>query len=94
MILLSGIYEVRQPFENASALTALKSENITLQTQIMDVADGMSYLNNTVIDTSAYPTEQKQVLLAQNGDSYIYNAILGDKQVFQEDQWGVEAFVK
>jgi hypothetical protein len=94
LILLSGMYEIRRPFANDSALTALKSGNITLQTQTMDVAEGMGYVNNTMTDTSAYPMEQKQILLTQNGDSYIYNAILGDKQVFQEDQWGVEVFVK
>ena len=94
LILLSGIYEVRQPFAGASALIALKSGNITFQTQIVDVANVKSYINNTVIDTSAYPTERKQVLLTQNGDSYIYNSILSDKQVFQEDRWGVEVFVK
>ena len=94
LILLSGIYEVRQPFSDTSALTALKSGNITLHTQIMDVADGMSYVNNTMTDTSAYPKEQQQILLKQNGDSYIYNAILGDKQSFREDPWSVEVFVK
>jgi len=94
LILLSGIYEVRQPFADSSALTALKSGNITLQTQVMDVADGMTYINNTITDTSAYPMEQKQIALTQDGDSYIYNTILGDKQVFQEDQWGAEVFVK
>jgi hypothetical protein len=94
LILLSGIYEVRQPFGDASVFDALQSGNITLQTKIMDVADGMGTVNNTFTDTSEFPMEQKQILLTQSGDSYIYNAILGGNQRFETDQWGVEVFVK
>jgi hypothetical protein len=94
LILLSGIYEVRQPFADATALTALQSGSITLKTQIMDVAEGMSLVNHTMTDTSAYPVAQKQIQLTQNGDSYTYNAVLGDKQVFQLDKWGMEVFLK
>ena len=60
----------------------------------MDVAEGMSFVNNTQTDTSAYPVGQKQIQLTQNEDSYIYNSVLGDKQVFQMDKWGVEVFLK
>lgn len=94
LILLSGIYEVRQPFGDTSVFAALQSGNITLQTKIMDVADGMGTVNNTFTDTSEFPMEQKQILLTQNGDNYIYNAILGGNQRFETDQWGVEVFVK
>lgn len=94
LILLSGTYEVRQPFADATALTALQSRSITLKTQIMDVAEGMSFVNNTMTDTSSYPVAQKQIQLTQNGNSYIYNAVLGEKQAFQMDKWGVEVFVK
>jgi hypothetical protein len=94
LILLSGIYEVRVPFGDNSVFVALRSGNITLQTKIMDVAAGSGTVNNTFTDTSAFPMEQKQIQLNQQGDSYIYNAILGGTQKFQTDPWGVEVFVK
>jgi hypothetical protein len=94
LILLSGIYEVRAPFGDNSVFVALRSGNITLQTKIMDVAAGSGTVNNTFTDTSAFPMEQKQILLTQQGDSYIYNAILGADQKFQTDPWDVEVFIK
>jgi hypothetical protein len=60
----------------------------------MDVAAGSGTVNNTFTDTSAFPMEQKQILLTQQGDSYIYNAILGADQKFQTDPWDVEVFIK
>jgi hypothetical protein len=60
----------------------------------MDIVAGSGTVNNTFTDTTEFSMEQKQILLTQNGDSYIYNAILGGNQKFQTDPWGVEVFLK
>jgi hypothetical protein len=93
LILLSGIYEVRTPLDN-SVFAALRSGNVTLQTKIMDVAAGSGTVNNTFTDTTEFPMEQKQILLTPQGDSFIYNAVLGADQKFRTDPWGVEVFIE
>jgi len=51
-------------------------------------------VNNTFTDTTEFPMEQKQILLTPQGDSFIYNAVLGADQKFRTDPWGVEVFIE
>jgi hypothetical protein len=80
---------------NNKAVDTLKSGTITLKTEVFDVAKRTSLpVNNTVQDTGSYTTELKQVPLTQYGNSYIYNGILAENQMFQFDESGIEVFVK
>jgi hypothetical protein len=95
LIALSGSWNIRKPYANAQVLNTLESGNLTLKTQTTNYVDKtLGLVNNTAVDTWSYATELKQVQLTRSGDSYLYNNILSDNQVFQADQWGVEVFVK
>ncbi|MGB9915310.1 MAG: hypothetical protein ACPLOC_07180 [Candidatus Bathyarchaeales archaeon] len=73
----------------------MKSGSVTLQTWVFNHADvTVEIVNNTAMDTWSYATELKQVQLARNGDSYIYNKALGENQIFVTDQYGVEVFIE
>ncbi|MEM3051183.1 MAG: hypothetical protein QXJ40_03735 [Candidatus Bathyarchaeia archaeon] len=95
LIVLQGIQNITKSWASAEALEALKSGSISLQTRVFNHADvTVEIVNNTAMDTWSYATELKQVQLARNGDSYIYNTILGENQFFITDQYGVEAFIE
>jgi hypothetical protein len=94
LIVLQGIRHIMKPWANAEALDTLKSGSITLQTRVGNFNITVEIVNNTVADTWLYATERKQVQLTQNGDSYIYNTILGENQIFITDQYGVEVFIE
>jgi hypothetical protein len=92
---LQGTREIIQPWADTSALDVLKSGTIAFQTRLFNDANvRVEMANNTVEDTWSYATELKQIQLTENGDSYIYNIILGENQIFQPDQYGVEVFIK
>lgn len=77
------------------AIETIKKGNLTLKTEVFNVAKRTSPpVNNTVQDTGSYTTELKQVPLTQYGNSYIYNDILAENQMFQLDKSGIEVFVK
>jgi len=95
LIVLQGVRDIIKPWVDAKALDTLKSGNITLQTRLSNDANAtVEIANNTVLDTWSYATQLKQVQLTQNGDSYIYNTILGENQIFLTDQYGVEVFIE
>jgi hypothetical protein len=95
LIVLQGTYDIIKPWVDAQAIDTLKSGSVTLQTRLLNGANiTVKVVNGTVMDTWSYATECKQVQLTQNGDSYIYNAILGENQIFLTDQYGVEVFIE
>jgi hypothetical protein len=49
--------------------------------------------DNIFINTFADTIEVQELTLTQVGNSYIYNAVLSDNQMFQFDQYGLEAFI-
>jgi hypothetical protein len=49
--------------------------------------------NNAVFDTWTYTDVIQHLTLSQVGNSYIYNAVLADNQMFQLDKYGAEVFV-
>jgi hypothetical protein len=95
LIVLQGTRDIIKPFASAKTLDALKSGSLTLKTRVFNNADvTVEIVDNTVADTWSYATELKQVQLAQSGDSYIYNAILGENQFFVTDSHVVEVFIE
>jgi hypothetical protein len=51
-------------------------------------------VNGTFYDTSSLTTQLKSISLEKTADGYLYNNILGENQIFQLDQFGVEVFIK
>jgi hypothetical protein len=51
-------------------------------------------VNGTFYDTSSLTTQLKSISLEKTADGYLYNNILGENQIFQPDQFGVEVFIK
>jgi hypothetical protein len=51
-------------------------------------------VNGTFYDTSSLTTQLKSISLEKTADGYLYNTILGENQIFQPDQFGVEVFIK
>jgi hypothetical protein len=52
-------------------------------------------VNGTFYDTSSLTTQLKSISLEKTADgNYLYNSILGENQMFQPDQFGVELFIK
>jgi hypothetical protein len=95
LIVLQGIRSIIKPWADAKAIDTLKSGSITLQTRLFNDANvTVKIVNGTIADTWSYVTERKQVQLTQNGDSYVYNTILGENQIFLTDQYGVEVFIE
>jgi hypothetical protein len=95
LIALQGTRDIIKPWADAKAIDTLKSGSITLQTRIFNNANvTVEVVNGAIVDTWSYATERKQVQLTQNDDSYIYNTILGENQIFLTDQYGVEVFIE
>lgn len=95
LIVLQGIRDIRTSFGGVQALDALRSGSITLETKLFNHANvTVEVVNGTIADTWSYARELKQVQLTQNGDSYLYNTILGENQFFITDRYGVEVFIE
>lgn len=95
LIVLQGTRDIKKPWASTETLDALKSGSVTLQTQVFNhVNVTIEIVNGTIADTWSYATELKQVRLTRNGDSFIYNTILGKNQLFAVDQYGVEVFIE
>jgi hypothetical protein len=72
----------------------LKSEKTLLRVQASTMLANNS-INGTSVDTSLLIDSLNQIKLeAINGNQYVYNIALGNNQVFQSDQFGVEVFIK
>jgi hypothetical protein len=50
--------------------------------------------NSAFLDTFTNTEILKQLSLTPIGNSYIYNTVLSDNQMFQLDQYGTEAFIR
>jgi hypothetical protein len=48
---------------------------------------------NTYTDMRAKASEVQELILTRVGNSYIYNTVLSDNQMFQLDQYGLEVFI-
>lgn len=95
LIVLQGTRDLIEPWADIKAIDVLKLGNITFQTRTFNAADrAVAVVNGTMEDTWSYATQIKQVQLTQNGDTYLYNAVLGENQMFQTDPFGVEVFIK
>ena len=93
LFVISGSWDVRKPFADNAAVTALQSGNIMLKTDVMNfIVNKSGFVNNTVTDTSSFVTELKQVHIAQIENSYVYTTL--QNPTFQIDKWGMEAFLK
>jgi hypothetical protein len=81
---------------NAKALEVLNSGTIALKASIQNLAEPtmVGLVNNTYQDTSSITNDVEQISLTKLGNSYVYNRILSDNQMFQPDKWGVEVFVR
>jgi hypothetical protein len=95
LIVVSGSWELRSPWADGKQLEALQSGNIDLKiTFNNDLANqNHEIVDNTMIDTWAEATVLQQINVAHVGNSYIYNAALSDNQMFNIDQYGLEAFI-
>jgi len=49
--------------------------------------------DNTYIDMRAKTSEVQKIILTQVENSYIYNTVLSDNQMFQLDRYGFEVFI-
>jgi len=49
--------------------------------------------NNTFIETGAETAEIQELVLTQIGNSYLYNTVLSENQMFQLDKYGLEVFI-
>jgi len=95
LIVLQGTREIIEPWADISAIDVLKSGSITLHSLVGNNANVTIKIgNDTMADTWSHATELKQVQLTQNGNSYIYNTIRGENQIFLTDQYGVEVFIE
>ena len=91
LILIDGSWNLRNPFADMAPVTALQSSNLTFRTMASNfIGSEAAFSNNTVTDTWSYTTEEKQVYLTQNGNSFIYNPLSLSNTAFLVDKWGVE----
>jgi hypothetical protein len=91
LILINGSWDVRKPYADKTPVAALQSGNLTFRTIASNFINSETgFSNNTVTDTWSDTTEEKQVQLSQNGNSFIYNPLSLSNTAFQADKWGVE----
>jgi hypothetical protein len=95
LVAISGSWEVLASWDaNDSSVKAIQAGNLTFMTQTSNFVELLAPVNNTVINTSSENVEIKQVQLAQNENSYLYNPLSLDNNAFQIDKWGVEATLR
>jgi hypothetical protein len=100
LIVISGSWEVRQDWVNVNGngyinpVSVIQSGVIQTAAMAHSVVDMNPDLGNyTFLDTWSDATAIEQLTLTHVGNSYIYNTVLSDNQLFQLDQFGAEAFV-
>jgi hypothetical protein len=74
-------------------LESLAAGKITLYTEACSYLKGREELETSYTNTYAVVTELKQVQVAKTGNNYMYNTVLASNQIFQLDEFGVEAFI-
>lgn len=93
LFVISGSWDARKPFADATTIEALQSGNLMLKTEVANfLANESGFVNGTVTDTSSFVTELKQVHLTKIENSYVYTPL--QNPTFLIDQWGLEAFLK
>lgn len=90
LIRLTGTLEVSV---NAG-LESLAEGKITLYAGVSNYLEERREVNGTYFNTFSTATELKEVQVEKTADGYLYNIILGENQIFQPDQFGVEVFIK
>jgi hypothetical protein len=89
LIRLTGTRDVGE-----GALELLAEEKITLYSAVSNSVKDWTVINGTYYNTFSTATSLKQVQIEKTADDYLYNTILGENQIFQPDQYGVEVFIK
>jgi hypothetical protein len=89
LIRLTGTREVGE-----KALELLSEQKITLYSAVSNNVKDWGKINGTYYNTFSTATSLKQIQLEKTADGYLYNTILGENQIFQPDQFGVEVFIK
>jgi hypothetical protein len=89
LIRLTGTRDVGE-----GALELLAEEKITLYSAVSNSVKDWTVINGTYYNTFSTATSLKQVQIEKTADGYLYNTILGENQIFQPDQYGVEVFIK
>jgi len=94
LIVVTGSWDVRKPWANVNPIDILENGSLWLKVDthnslVMNPELG----DNTFLDTWSDTTLIQQITLTKIGNNYIYNKALLDNQIFQLDQYGVEAFI-
>jgi hypothetical protein len=89
LIKLNGTRDV-----GGGALELLAEGKITLYSAVSNNVKDWGEINGTYYNTFSTATSLKQVQTEKTADSYLYNTVLGENQIFQPDQFGVEVFIK
>ena len=90
LIRLTGTREVGV---NAG-LESLAEGKIMLYAGVSNYLKERREVNGVYLNTFSTATELKQVQVEKTANGYLYNTILGENQIFQPDQYGVEVFIK
>ena len=89
LIKLTGTRDV-----GGGALELLAEGKITLYSAVSNNVKDWGEINGTYYNTFSTATSLKQVQMEKTADGYLYNTVLGENQIFQPDQFGVEVFIK
>lgn len=75
----------------------IESGTVQALTKVMthiDMAYDPEFLeSHTYIDTRSEPAKIQELALTKIGNSYIYNTVLSDNQMFQLDKYGLEVSI-
>lgn len=95
LIVISGSYQITSQWSDGKQLEALQSGKVDIKINSNNaLADERpEIVDNTMIDTWAEATVLQQITVTKIGSSYIYNAALQGNQMFNIDQYGVEATI-
>jgi hypothetical protein len=98
LLVISGSLDLRLPWvgseDSINPVDIIQSGIVQMLTQIHSYVDIEPIgENNTFIDTWADTSNIQEISLTRIGNSYIYNTVLSDNQMFQLDQYGLEVFI-
>ncbi|MDR0471837.1 MAG: hypothetical protein LBH79_08990 [Nitrososphaerota archaeon] len=101
LLVISGSWEVRLDYVTLTDDGFINPVDVIRSGIIQTFASAMSATdvdcdvgNNAFLDTFANTEILKQLSLIPIGNSYIYNTVLADNQMFQLDQYGTEVFIR
>ncbi len=90
LIMLSGTREVGVNW----GLESLAEGKIMLYGAASNYLKDIKEMNGAYVNTFSTVTTLKQIAVEKTPDGYLYNAVLGEDQMFISDQWGVEVSIK